>query len=641
MKTENKTISSIDQTPKKDFSKALKTMLKCYDALEDEETPIEKHPHIAFRRFLINRTRYLYDSKKLKPINFIRIPFEIANGHGEGIDEETRKKYNEYLDELLKYYRARKKWNIAAHIESLRQLNESSRVFDFESERKKKGWGGWYPNEWQKDCPDSWKSNIDDYQNIAKEFRFAHSLAVFASKCESQTDPAKDKYPLYYLGIIEAKDIYCKEPDNNLALAALRKTLQAPYSEQIPFKFFEKNLELFSPYYLTPQEMDTFFKWAICHCVHDNKKPHLPFLKELWTLGKLFKVHCFHFNFLDTAESKINDRLYVKIKELKKYLVKGEIEFPPNDYGIEDDLSKVIRFLGREFPIDFIISLTQNLFHFDKEYSDARKVGDPKLLEKNKDLIDKRKTSLSILDWLDYPLTKDMDEQHRLVEFILRAICIYNRDPQLYNTKMLGMGPALLDNIYSIKLSIDKDEPVTFPIFSSESVDESIILELCVILGLIERFLYPCKIVSEYDDVKKKRILSILRYITEPDNLQVVASRFPSIFGSIVMHNKILRLVTCQDILNSTRWFRSIGEFSEKFTPIVIDESQRLISKNKRDIELMSTKKLDAIQFAVYEEYKKKVEQNEKDLDFTQKIYNMHEHLIQQVRKTPPANDNS
>ena len=608
---------------RKDFYKALRALLRSYDALEVEKKPIEEYPHTTFRRFFINRTRYLYNQKKLNPIDFLRIPFEIANGYGDCIDEKKQRVYNEYLDELLKHYRASKKWNIASHIESLRQLNESSRVFDFESEREKKGWGGWYPNEWRKKRPDSWKSNIDDYQNIAKEFRLVHSLAVFASKCESQTDPAKDKYPLYYLGIIEAKVIYCKEPDNNLALAALRKTLQAPYSEQISFKFFENKLEFFSPYYLTPQEMDTFFKWAICHCVHDNKKPHLPFLKKMWALGKLFKVHCFHFDFLDTARSKINDRLYVKIKELKKYLVDGVIEFPPNDYGIEDDLSKMIRFLERELPIDLIVSLTQNLFHFDKEYSDVRKVGDPKLLENNKDLIDKRKTSLSILDWLEFPLTKDTDKQHRLVGFLLKAICIYNRDPELYNAKMLEMGPALLENMHSIKLSIDKGEAVGFPIFSNESVDESIVMELCVILGLIERFLYPCKIVSEFDDAKKERILSVLRYITEPDNLQVVASRFPSIFGSIVMHNKILRLVTCQDIINSTRWLRSIGEFSNTFTPVVLDETKRLIMEKKRDLALMGVKDLDAIQFAVYEERKKKAEQSEKDLSFSQEIYNM------------------
>ena len=504
---------------------------------------------------------------------------------------------------------------------------------------KKKGWCGWYPNEWRKNCPDSWKSNIDDYQNIAKEFRLAHSLAVFASKCISQK--GQDKYPLYYLGIIKTKDIYCREPDNNLELADLHKILQAPYSEKIPFGIFEKYLEFFSPYYLTSQEMDTFFKFAICHCVRDNKNPHLPFLKELWTLGKLFKVHCFHFDFLNTtAGSKINDCLYVKITELKKYLSKGVIEFPPNDYGIEDELSKVIRFLGREFPIDFIASLTQNLFHFDKEYSDAQKVGDPKLLKINKDLINKRKTSLFILDWLEleFLLTKNTDKPHRFVGIFLKAICIYNRDPELYNAKMLEMGPALLENIHSIKLSIDKGEAVGFPIFSNESVDESMVMELCVILGLIERFLFPCKIVSEYDDTKKKHILSVLRYISAPDNLQVVASRFPSILGSIVMHNKILRLVTCQDIINSMQWLRPIRKFIEKFVPIVWSETMSLISENKRDIELMSAKKLDAVQSAVYEEYKKKVEQNAKDLDNVQEIYNS---LIQQMGKTPPASDNS
>lgn len=614
-------------------------MLKSYDALEEDRAPIEEHPHTAFRRYFINRTRYLYGKKELKPIHFLRIPFEIAKGHRKGVDEETLNRYNEYLDEILKQYTFGKKKNIGAHIESLRQLKKSSRVFNFENDRKKKGWQGWDLDEW--DYPDRWKSNVDDYQNIAREFMFAHSLAVFASSCGIQKDSVKGKYLLYFLGIIEAKDIYCKEPDNNMELTALRKTLQAPYSEQIPFGTFEKNLEFFSPYYLTPQEMDTFFKWAICHCVHNNKKPNLPFLKKLWALGKLFKVHCFHFDFLDTARSKINDRLYVKIKELEKHLVNGVIEFPPNDYGIEDDLSKAIRFLGREFPIDFIVSLTQNLFHFDNEYSDARKVGNPKLLEKNKELIDKRKTSLSILDWLEFPLTKDTDKPHRFVGFLLKAICIYNRDPELYNVKMLEMGPTLLEDMYSIKLSIDKGEAVGFPIFSNDSVDESIVMELCVILGLIERFLYPCKIVSEYDDAKKKRILSILKYITEPDSMQVVASRFPSIFGSIVMHNKILRLVTCQDIINSMRGLRPIEKFSEKFTPLVMSETMRLISENKRDIELMSTKNPDAIQSAVYEECKKKVEQNEKDFVFNQEICSLNEHFVQQMGKTPPVSDNS
>lgn len=639
MKTEKQTTSSIGQKKQKNFYKALKAMLKSYDALEEDRAPIEEHPHTAFRRYFINRTRYLYGKKELKPIHFLRIPFEIAKGHRKGVDEETLNRYNEYLDEILKQYTFGKKKNIGAHIESLRQLKKSSRVFNFENDRKKKGWQGWDLDEW--DYPDRWKSNVDDYQNIAREFMFAHSLAVFASSCGIQKDSVKGKYLLYFLGIIEAKDIYCKEPDNNMELTALRKTLQAPYSEQIPFGTFEKNLEFFSPYYLTPQEMDTFFKWAICHCVHNNKKPNLPFLKKLWALGKLFKVHCFHFDFLDTARSKINDRLYVKIKELEKHLVNGVIEFPPNDYGIEDDLSKAIRFLGREFPIDFIVSLTQNLFHFDNEYSDARKVGNPKLLEKNKELIDKRKTSLSILDWLEFPLTKDTDKPHRFVGFLLKAICIYNRDPELYNVKMLEMGPTLLEDMYSIKLSIDKGEAVGFPIFSNDSVDESIVMELCVILGLIERFLYPCKIVSEYDDAKKKRILSILKYITEPDSMQVVASRFPSIFGSIVMHNKILRLVTCQDIINSMRGLRPIEKFSEKFTPLVMSETMRLISENKRDIELMSTKNPDAIQSAVYEECKKKVEQNEKDFVFNQEICSLNEHFVQQMGKTPPVSDNS
>ncbi len=639
MKTEKQTTSSIGQKKQKNFYKALKAMLKSYDALEEDRAPIEEHPHTAFRRYFINRTRYLYGKKELKPIHFLRIPFEIAKGHGKGVDEETLNRYNEYLDEILKQYTFGKKKNIGAHIESLRQLKKSSRVFNFENERKKKGWQGWDLDEW--DYPDRWKSNVDDYQNIAREFMFAHSLAVFASSCGIQKDSVKGKYLLYFLGIIEAKDIYCKEPDNNMELAALRKTLQAPYSEQIPFGTFEKNLEFFSPYYLTPQEMDTFFKWAICHCIIDNKNPHLPFLKELWTLGKLFKVHCFRFDFLDTAGSKINDHLYVKVKELKEYLINGKIVFPPDDYGIEDDFAKVIRFLGREFPIDFIISLTQNLFRFDKECSDAQKVGDPELLEKNKALIDKRKTSLTILDWLDYPLTKATDEPHRLVEFLLRSICIYNRNPQLYNAKMLGMGTALLENMYSIKESIAKGEQVGFPIFNSEGVDESIVMELFVILGLIERFLYPCKIVSEYDDAKKERILSILRYITDQDNMQVVASRFPSIFGNIVMHSKIMRLVTCQDIINSTRWLRSIGEFSETFTPVVLDDTMRLIRETKRDLELKGSMDLDAIQSAVYEECKKKIEQSEKDLIFSQEIRNIQGYLIQQIGKIPPESNNS
>ena len=128
---------------RKDFYKALRALLRSYDALEVEKKPIEEYPHTTFRRFFINRTRYLYNQKKLNPIDFLRIPFEIANGYGDCIDEKKQRVYNEYLDELLKHYRASKKWNIASHIESLRQLNESSRVFDFESEREKKGWGGW------------------------------------------------------------------------------------------------------------------------------------------------------------------------------------------------------------------------------------------------------------------------------------------------------------------------------------------------------------------------------------------------------------------------------------------------------------------------------------------------------------------
>ena len=53
MKTEKQTTSSIGQKKQKNFYKALKAMLKSYDALEEDSTPIEEHPHIAFRKFLI------------------------------------------------------------------------------------------------------------------------------------------------------------------------------------------------------------------------------------------------------------------------------------------------------------------------------------------------------------------------------------------------------------------------------------------------------------------------------------------------------------------------------------------------------------------------------------------------------------
>ena len=38
---------------KKKYYKALKAMLKNFDALEEDRAPIEEHPHTAFRRYFI------------------------------------------------------------------------------------------------------------------------------------------------------------------------------------------------------------------------------------------------------------------------------------------------------------------------------------------------------------------------------------------------------------------------------------------------------------------------------------------------------------------------------------------------------------------------------------------------------------
>ena len=629
--------SAISETPEKDFYRVLDSMLRAHDDLEDD-LPIEKYPHATFVSFFTERLKYLQSKNKLTAIEYLKIPFEIANGTRNGIDQNIKNTYSDYIDHLISTHRNNTKDQIKEHLTSLKELKNASRVYDFETYPD---WQGWDPSTW-KEYPNKWNEHLDDFKNIAKEFKFSHSIAQFASLCKAQKEqePAKEKILSFYLKQINYNDIHnCDSPSTD-ELKELKNYLHEEYHDQ-DYTFLEKNIKFFSPYYLDREEVNTFFKWAICSCVVNRNQPHLPFFKKIWLLGKLYNIHYYPINFFDYSGSRINDELFVKIKVLREYLLKKDITYPIKTYDIEDDLSKKILFLKTKFPISLIIKISQNLHIFDKAYDSAQASGNKDVLDSNKQTINQAKSSISILDWIDNPLTRSTDKAHRLFALIVKALCIYNTDPTHYNKKLLEMGPLLLSKILSLKQAIDQDSKKTNPIFDDKNINDIIVSEIFAILGLTERFIYTIKENSKINIISQERIIFVINFITDDKYSSILNFRERFLWGNILKHPKIIRFITSLDFETNTRWYTYLGEFSSKFLPIVNRETINVINETQNMLNTINRSNLSDSQQKDYDESLGNIQKNKKLIQFSDKLNNLKEQLESQQAKKDLEKNNT
>ena len=189
-------------SPEGDFYKALRNMLLSFDALEDENIPIDEYPHNVFAKYYIDRIRTLHKEGMLHPISFMHIPFEMAKGTRTSIEEPVKQKYLCYTDFLIKQYeltiqeqiseKIGKKYqnekkntsDIKRHLELYKEL-KGEKVFEFSTYN---GWKGWNPRNWKIDGNEQQIASIEELEQIGKEFEFSYAMARLASLCKAQTE---------------------------------------------------------------------------------------------------------------------------------------------------------------------------------------------------------------------------------------------------------------------------------------------------------------------------------------------------------------------------------------------------------------------------------------------------------------------
>ena len=232
-------------SPEGDFNRALRNMLLCFDALEDENIPIDEYPHYNFAKYYIDRIRTLYKEGELHPISFMHIPFEMAKGERTSIKEPVKQKYLCYINLLTKQYeltaqeqiseKIGKKYqnkkkttsDIKRHLELYKDL-KGEKVFELNTYS---GWKEWNPRSWKIDANEQQKASIEELELIGKEFAFSYAMARLASLCKAQTEKEafKEKWIPYFWGMAGADKIY--NPDSsNTDLKKLKDFLQKDYA---------------------------------------------------------------------------------------------------------------------------------------------------------------------------------------------------------------------------------------------------------------------------------------------------------------------------------------------------------------------------------------------------------------------------
>ena len=592
-------------SPKGDFEKALRYMLLCYDALEEENIPIDEYPHYDFAKYSVERVRALKDEKIL-PVTFMHIPFEMAQGKRQYVNEDNVKpKYQRYVDLLIEQYELSSQEQISIKI-GKKSLGETKTVLELKrhlelyKELKGKkvydlptytGWRGWNPRKWEIEAENLQTIAVKDLEQIGKEFEFSYAMARLASLCEAQKNeaPFKEKWVLYFWGLVNANEVY-QGNNHDVELENLKQFLKQDYKaifsldRELNVDYLKECIKYFNPYCLTLEEMNKYFICSIILCKENKEKPEQVFFRQVCLLGRLNKIHCFPIRFIESESESDQENLRVKIKGLKEIVLDKKIIFP--DKGkiktIEDDWARRVSFLGAKIPFKILFPIICNLFGLDQQYENRKTTGNQEQMEKNKKLIEEAKTSHVILDWITYPLRSATDRKHRFFDLIIALICLYSRNPQRCNEILNSMG----ENIFPQLTSASEEPEKRLALI--ERVNEGVIPEIISFIGMLERFACPIRLDREIEYSDLLRIESCSRFLENKENSSVMNFRAEAVLGLVFKHSVIVKFITIEDFKKNMAWLEDLRAVVPKVVPLLLRGAMKVagskISSEIRDL---------------------------------------------------------
>ena len=246
--------------PERDFTNRAIAMLKAYEALEDF-TPFSKYTHEIFVKAWNERI-----GSSIKPIEFLQVPFRIAEFNE---DDTIKKQYKKYIETVKE--RLGESTNISDHFKKYQSLSPEKspeRIFDD---------GDLFPEE-----------SDESVKEIAREFNFAYRFAQYAQICIEQENEM-------------LIDIFLRnsfEPNKSQLLPnELRSILNSTKISTSPKEFWEKWKEYFSPSYMNMEELDRFLKIFILSI--NKEKPEKIALKEILLKARLYNTRIFTVNATD------------------------------------------------------------------------------------------------------------------------------------------------------------------------------------------------------------------------------------------------------------------------------------------------------------------------------------------------------
>ena len=571
-------------SPEGDFYRALRNMLLSFDALEDENIPIDEYPHNDFAKYYIDRIRALHNEGSLHPITFMHIPFEMAKGERTSIKEPVKQKYLCYINLLTKQYeltaqeqiseKIGKKYqnekkntsDIKRHLELYKEL-KGEKVFEFSTYS---GWKGWNPRNWKIDGNEQQIASIEELEQIGKEFEFSYAMARLASLCKAQTEKEafKEKWIPYFWGMAGADKIY--NPDSsNTDLEKLKVFLQKDYANifkstrDSSIKYLKENLKFFNPHNMTFEEMNKFFICSIILCKEDKEKPEQVFFKHVCLLGRLNRIHCYPICFIESEKEEDQENLRLKIKALKEIILGKKIKFPNEKKikNIEDDWISKVGFLEAKIPFNLLFPTICDIFGLSQQYENRKTTGDCEQMERNKKFVENAKSSYVILDSIEYPLNFKADKKHRCLELTIALICLYSSNPKKYNDVLTSMEKNVLPQLKNAFGEPEKS--LTF----IERANEGIIPEIISFIGVLERIANPIKFNNALEMKDFQRIVDNLHFAGDANNSSASFFRSGVFLGNIFKHPKIIKFITMVDFKKNLAWLDEFRVFVPQIAP--------------------------------------------------------------------------
>ncbi len=483
----------------RDFFDRATTMLKAYEALEDF-SPLSKYTHEIFvNAWQEEIARHKEKSAPLKPIDFLQVPFRIAQFND---DDTVKEKYTTYIESAQE--RLGKNTNAGDHLNKYQNLfpeTRPERIFDD---------GDLFPED----------------NDIAQEFNFAYRFAQYAQICiEQENEMLID----IFLG-------NSFDPNKSQLLPnELRSILNSTKISTSPKEFWEKWKEYFSPSYMNMKELDRFLMIFILSI--NKKKPEKIALKEILLKARLYNIICYPVDVINNP----SEDLFFKLRVRKEFAENKKIDLEnikDKLSGItpEHNLSKKKEFLDQKWSIATLVNSFSNIIpiisqikkfiSFNNTNKDQLEInekllsGDPKFL---------------ILDKIELPIKKDNEPKWL---FPLAQLFF-----------QLKQNPQNSDSYcFSFIQNFIKGET---PIIEGEDPSE-LVSEFLVLLAL-----------ADFMSRDTRQLTLNERTVDYPNlfDINIATFRVPLVMGHILAHPKISKFLTTSDVIQffSIDLIKSIG----------------------------------------------------------------------------------